>query len=58
MRTFVEYTLWALVGLPPFVILTEALDVAALPAMGVVVLTSGMTSFVTGLIRGLRKAGL
>ncbi len=55
MRTFIEYALYGIVVFPAVIVLTEVLDVAVFPAMGVVLLVSTTTAFVSALIRDTVK---
>ncbi len=54
MRIIIEHILWFFVVAPATLILTEALNVAIFPAIGVVLLVSITTTFVNALIKDIR----
>ncbi len=57
MKIIIEYMPWAIVTMPAVLVLTEMLDVAVFPALGVVFWVSATTTFANAFIRGMRKAG-
>ncbi len=57
MRTIIEYMLYGLVVLPASTVLIHVLDVATLPALGVVFMVSFTTTCINTLTEAMRDAG-
>ncbi len=55
MKTLIGYIPWLIVTMPATLILTEALNVALLPALGIVFLVSTTTSFASAFSRAIDK---
>ena len=57
MKFIVEYIPWFVVTVPAILVLVEILDVALLPALGVVFWVSATTTVASAFIRGMRAVG-
>ncbi len=54
MRTIIEHILYGIVVLPAAIVLTEVLNVATFPALGVIFLISTTTTFANAFIKSMR----